>query len=130
MGPLRDIEPSEEALQELLDNVRGAGDDLKNRPFPQEILKYRQAARDFLHYVLENGYKLEEFQGIKKKVAFRGETEWKATVYHQIRVVDQKLDQLAADILSRHITQLDLKAKIDHITGLLVDLTVSGKIQV
>jgi uncharacterized protein YaaR (DUF327 family) len=121
MGPLADISPSEEAVQELLDAVQSAGDDLKHRPFPEEILSYKKAVRDFLHYVVENSYKLEKSQtalGLKKGIE----------PYKYIRIIDQKLEELAAGILTRQINQLDLKSKLEEITGLLVDLTVTGKV--
>ncbi|MDR0998889.1 MAG: DUF327 domain-containing protein, partial [Treponema sp.] len=41
LGELRDLPPSREAAEKLLDDVRSAGDDLRNRPFPQEILRYK-----------------------------------------------------------------------------------------
>jgi uncharacterized protein YaaR (DUF327 family) len=121
LGPLTTVAPSEEAAQELLDAVLSAGNDLKNRPFPEEILSYKKAVRDFLHYVVENSYKLEQSQtalGLRKG----------KEPYKYVRIIDQKLEELAAGILTRQINQLDLKNKLEEITGLLVDLTVTGKI--
>jgi len=129
LGPLMELVPSEEALTELMDAVHSAGSDLKERPFPEEILRYKKAIRNFIHYVVENGYEMQETQGIKIKTVSRGESEWKARVYHQVQVVDQKLEELAAAILSGQTSQLERVSKIDEITGLLVDLTVSGSIR-
>jgi len=129
LGPIREFVPSEEALTELMDAVHSAGSDLKDRPFPDEILRYKKAVRDFIHYVVENGYEMARVQGIKKKVKIRGETEWKPAVYNQVRVIDQKLEELAAAILAGQTTQLERVSKLDEITGLLVDLTVSGEIR-
>jgi uncharacterized protein YaaR (DUF327 family) len=128
LGPLADIAPSEEAVQELLDSVRSAGDDLKQRPLPDEILRYKRAVRDFLHYVVQNGYAVEEHEGIPnaQKPGYKGSL-WepaakKATAYHTIQVVDRKLEQLAAGILAGQVSQLELLSKLEEITGLLVDL--------
>jgi uncharacterized protein YaaR (DUF327 family) len=128
LGAFKDISPSEEAVQELLDAVRGAGDDLRQRPIPEEILKYKKAVRNFLHYVVENGYVVEEQEGIPnaQKPGYKGSL-WdpaakKATAFRIVRVVDQKLDSLAAEILSGQVSQLELLAKLEEITGLLVDL--------
>jgi len=129
LGPLREFAPSEEALTELMDAVHSAGSNLLERPFHDEILRYKRAVRDFVNYVVENGYEMQEIQGIKKKVMVRGEAEWKAKVYHQVQVVDRKLDELAAAILSGQTTQLQRVSKLDEITGLLVDLTVTGAIR-
>ena len=129
LGPLYEVEPSEEALTELMDAVHSTGSDLKDRPFPGEILQYKRAVRNFMHYIVENGYEIHKLQGIKKKTLIRGETEWKATVYHQVRVVDQKLEELAAAILSGQANQLERVAKMEEISGLLVDLTITGAIR-
>ena len=129
LGPLRELAPSEEALTELMDAVHSAGSDLKDRPFPGEILRYKKAVRDFVHYIVENGFEVQKNQGIKKKVVVRGETTWHAGVFHQVRVIDQKLEELAAAVLSGQTNQLERVSKLDEITGLLVDLTISGAIR-
>jgi len=129
LGPLTELEPSEEALTELMDAVHSAGSDLKERPFRDEILRYKKAVRNFIHYVVENSYELKEIQGVKKKVIIGGETRWNSKVHHQVQVVDKKLEELAAAILSNQLSLLDRVSKIDEITGLLVDLTISGDIK-
>ena len=129
LGPLQDIAPSEEAVQGLIDAVQSAGNDLKRRPLPDEFLQYKKAIRNFIHYVVENCYELQELQGIVKKTSFRGKSEWRTTIFRQVQIVDQKLNQLAADMITRHISELDLKTKINEITGLLVDLTITGRIR-
>jgi len=129
LGPLREVAPSEEAVTELMDAVHSAGSDLLERPFSDEILKYKKAVRNFVHYVVENGYEIVKIQGIKKKIVIRGETEWKEKVYDQIKVIDHKLDKLAAAILSGQADKLEKVSKLDEISGLLVDLMVTGAIR-
>ena len=109
LGPLKDIKPSEEALQELIDNVRSTGDDLKHRPVAGEFLRYKQAVRDFLNYVVKNGYECDTVFGKKIKVtASDGKTEWKGPfVKVKINIIDEKLNQLAEEILVKHIKELD-----------------------
>ena len=129
LGPLRELAPSDEALTELMDAVHSAGSDLKDRPFAPEILRYKKAVRDFINYVVKNSYELQKIQGIKRKISAGGRTEWKPAVYQQIKIVDQKLEELAAAILTGQIDQLQRVSKIDEIKGLLVDLTVTGVIR-
>ncbi|GHV26667.1 hypothetical protein AGMMS4952_07160 [Spirochaetia bacterium] len=105
--------PSEEALQKLLDDVHSAGDTLKQRPLAEEIKQYKQAVRQFLHYLMENGYTVKT-----ESYLFNHEKRRKV----QIEVVDQKLEQLAAGLFSGQIGQVELLARLDEITGLLVDL--------
>ena len=128
LGPLSRLNPSEETLQNLLDEVRSSGDSLKRRALPEELLSYKKAVRNFLNYVVENSFEIEQTQGIKRKIFIRGEKRWDAKIHHQIKVVDQKLEEMAAAILLKQINELDLKNKLEEISGLLVDLTVSGKI--
>jgi uncharacterized protein YaaR (DUF327 family) len=129
LGPLREIPPSEEALQNLLDGVRSSGDDLRDRPFTAEILKYKKAVRDLVHYVVENGYDVVEKQGIKKRVKVGNQHQWRQQAYRQIEVIDRKVDELAAVCLTGQAAQIAIVARLDEIRGLLVDLTVSGKIE-
>jgi uncharacterized protein YaaR (DUF327 family) len=103
-----------EALQTLLDEVHSAGDALKHRPFPNEIKRYKQAVSDFLRHVVENSYALtEQTSGINLL---------KRKKYTLIQVLDHKLEQLAAGILAGQTAQIELLARIDEISGLLVDL--------
>ena len=128
LGPLSEAENSDKTLGDLLDTVHSAADSLKRQPLPQQMLEYKKAVRNFLHYVVENSYEVKQSQGIKTKVFVRGEKRWDVKIHHQVRVVDQKLEALAAGILLKQINELDLKTRLEEITGLLVDFTVTGKI--
>jgi uncharacterized protein YaaR (DUF327 family) len=120
--------PSEAAVQELLDAVHSSGDALKKKPFPQEIKQYKRAVRNFLHYILENSYGTENQLGIPNslKPGFRGPRGSPRALerksYTVVQVVDQKLEQLAAGILAGQVTQLEILARINEITGILVNL--------
>jgi len=124
LGPLPSINPSEEAMQNLLDAVLDSGDNLKRRPMQQEMLEFKKSVRNFLYYVVENNYEVRQSQGIKKN------SRWdsKAIIYSQIRIIDQKLEELTAGVLLKQINNLDLNTRLEEITGLLVDLKVTGKI--
>jgi uncharacterized protein YaaR (DUF327 family) len=128
LGPLPDLAASEEALNALMDEVHSAGDTLRDRPFPDEILRYKKAVRDFMHYVVGNSYALEHEAGIPKflKPGYRGPrgtAEAMAQLrYTKIQVIDKKLEDLAAAVLSGQKRQLELAARLEEIKGLLIDL--------
>jgi uncharacterized protein YaaR (DUF327 family) len=128
LGELRDLPPSREAAEKLLDDVRSAGDDLRNRPFSQEILRYKKTVRDFIHYVVENGLTTEEQVGIPKylRPGYRGlrgsPDSQERTVRYVVQVVDRKLEEMAARLLSDQVSQLELLSRLEEINGLLVDL--------
>jgi len=128
LGPLRNLPASDEAVNILMDEVRDAGDRLKSRPFGEEIIRYKQAVRNFINYVVQNCYSKEEEEGLlnKFKPSFKGRrgtpeaTERKH--YVKIQVIDKKLEDLAAMLLSSQSPQMELVSRLEEIKGLLVDL--------
>jgi uncharacterized protein YaaR (DUF327 family) len=119
---------SEETVTRLLDEVHSAGDDLKKRPFPEEIKKYKQSVRMFMQYVVENGFTVEKKEGIPNylKPHFKRSGDpterQKCNAFARLHVIDEKLERLAADIMAAQGVQLGILARIDEISGLLVDL--------
>jgi len=128
LGPLREMPVSEETVNVLMDEVRNAGDILQSRPFPEEIMRYKQAVRNFMHYVVKNSYALEHEAGIPKflKPGFSGQRGTPAAMsqkqYTKIQVIDKKLEDLAAMLLSSQKPGLEIAARLEEISGLLVDL--------
>jgi len=128
LGPLLNLPASEETLNFLMDEVRSSGDSLRNRPFPDEIVRYKQAVRNFMHYVVQNSYNLTHETGIPKflKPGYKGPRgtpeAMKQTTYAKIEVIDKKLEDLAAMLLSSQSPQLELASRLEEIKGLLIDL--------
>ena len=128
MGPLRDLPASEETLNLLMDEVRSAGDTLRGRPFPDEIIRYKQAVRNFMHYIVENCYSLEHEAGIRRSQrpgysGPRGTPESMEQLrYTKIQVIDKKLEDMAAMLLASQMPQLELASRLEEIKGLLIDL--------
>ncbi|MDR2489847.1 MAG: YaaR family protein [Spirochaetaceae bacterium] len=101
----------DEAAGLLLEDVRTAGSALKDRPLPDEILRYKKSVRAFMHFVVKNSFDVEvSVNRIKQKKSV------------QIVVVDHKLERLAAEILSGQLSQLTLLSRVEEINGLLVDM--------
>ncbi len=109
------VEPSDEALQALLDEVHQVGEELQAKPFPENIRRYKSAVRSFLHYIVENGYTAQE--------RMSGTNILKRKKFTLLQVVDRKLEQLAAGILAGQRSRLEILARVEEINGLLVDLT-------
>jgi uncharacterized protein YaaR (DUF327 family) len=119
---------SPETIDRLLEDLRIAGDTLQKRPFPPEILSYKRAVRNFIRYVVDNGYRVEEQLGIPQylrpnyKGQRGGADAQKRLSRHMIQVVDQKLEELAANLMRGQISQLEILSHLEEIKGLLVDL--------
>jgi uncharacterized protein YaaR (DUF327 family) len=122
---------AEEALTVLLDDVHDSGDALLKRPFPDEIKRYRLTIQNFIRYVLDNAYGIKEDEGIpnnlkagfdKKRFKRDPDLRKARNRYSTVQIIDQKLDLLAADIMTAQIKQLNLMKSIEEINGLLVNL--------
>jgi len=128
IGPLKNLTPSDDSVNLLMDEVRDAGDRLKNRPFPEEIMRYKQAVRNFINYVVQNAFSKETEAGIQNKFkpAFKGRRGSPEAQDHKeyvkIQVIDKKLEDLAAMLLSSQGRQMELVSRLEEIKGLLIDL--------
>jgi len=128
LGPLADLPVSDDTVNMLMDEVRSAGDTLKSRPLPEEIMRYKQAVRSFVNYVVKNNYSVDREEGLPNflKPGFsgrRGTPEaMKGKEYTKIQLIDRKLEDLAAMLLSSQIRQMELVSRLEEIRGLLVDL--------
>jgi uncharacterized protein YaaR (DUF327 family) len=117
----QDLPVSQESLNLLLDSVHNAGEALSRRPFPEEIKAYKQAVRNFVHYVVENTFDTEEqTSGILKRNKHTLIQERKK--FTLVQVIDKKLEELASAILRGQSDQLAILERTDEIRGLLVDL--------
>ncbi len=105
---------SQAELEALLDDVHELGEDLKRDPNPQAVVAYKLAVRNFVHYVVERTYRLEEKTS--------GTNILKRKKFVVLNVIDRKLERLAAEILNSQRNQLEILRKVDEIYGILVDL--------
>jgi uncharacterized protein YaaR (DUF327 family) len=102
------------SVEELLDEVFAAGGELKSAPTLEAIREYRQRVQAFLRHVVDNMLEVEETtSGVNLERRKR---------YTLVRVIDGKLEALAASVLSAQREQLGILAQVDEINGMLVDL--------
>jgi uncharacterized protein YaaR (DUF327 family) len=107
-------EDTTQSLDSLLDGVTELGDELKKNASLEAIKAYKQAVRRFMSKVIRESYETKETvtgMGFKKRKK-----------YTMIRVIDDKLEQLAMGILHHQKDQLEILRRLDEIRGLLVDL--------
>ncbi len=110
------IVPSSEDLEALLDDVHDLGERLKERPTMERIKEYRKAVSEFLRYVVHYSFEAETIEGA------RFNPMKKQKRYTLVKVVNEKLERLAAGVLANQLSQLDLLRRVEEINGLLVDL--------
>jgi uncharacterized protein YaaR (DUF327 family) len=102
------------SVEELLDEVFAAGGALKSAPTLEAIRDYRGRVQAFLRHVVDRMLEVEE--------TVSGANPARRKRYTQIRVIDRKLEALAASVLSAQREQIGILARVDEINGLLVDL--------
>lgn len=110
--------PESEILSTLLDSVSESGDALKERPVPDNIVRYKEAVRNFMKFVVSRAFSVETSGGIKVRKGL----EFRQKQYTQIHVIDEKLEKLAGGILSNQKDKLAILAAVEEINGLLVDM--------
>ncbi|MEE8441273.1 MAG: YaaR family protein [Spirochaetia bacterium] len=110
----RTPEESDAEAAELLDAVFESGDNLKDHTDLGSLRAYKDAVRRFLSVVVKRGIDVEQQQS--------GADVLKRKRYTLIRVIDDKLERLAAAMISNQRSQMELLARIDEINGLIVDL--------
>ena len=106
----------DDALAFLLDNVTMSADNLKRNPFKEAFADYRKKISQFMRFVVKNCYDIEESLGTPSVRVPRPKKKY------LVKVIDDKLDQLAREILENNVEQLRMLSKIDEINGLLVDM--------
>ncbi len=106
--------PLEQAVIKLKDDVDIAGDSLKAGSTMESFTAYRRAVSDFMRFVVHCNYEVDMHES--------GRSILRRKRYYMLRIVDEKLDRLAADFLANHYDKLSMLARIDEINGILVDL--------
>jgi hypothetical protein len=102
------------SVEELLDEVFAAGGALKSAPTLEAIRDYRGRVQAFIRHVVDRMLEVEE--------TVSGANPARRKRYTLIRVIDRKLEALAASVLSTQREQIGILAQVDEINGLLVDL--------
>ena len=105
---------SDADIAELLDGIHESGDKLKENPTVELVQAYKNAVRDFVHYVVEKSYTVEEKTS--------GGSILKRKKYYRIAVIDESLEKPAAEILRNQRDKLEILRRVDEIYGMLVDL--------
>jgi uncharacterized protein len=105
---------SQAELEELLDDVHDVGDRLKQNPSVDLVQAYKKAVRDFVHYVVERSYAVEQKAS--------GRNILKRNIYFRVSVIDDSLERLGAEILRNQRDNLEILRRVDEINGMLVDL--------
>ena len=102
-------------IGKALDAVHSRGDKLKKNATLDTIAEYKEAVRQFLQIVVSSGFEAQEDAPLRRR---SGEEQR----HIQIRVINEKLERLAAQVMNSQKNELEILRRVDEIYGLLVDL--------
>lgn len=100
--------PGVTEMQERLSQIRQKGRALLEHPYPKLVDDYIGSVKSFLNDVSEHGY----------------EAEKRSNLFQKIKVVDEKLDNLAKDFLENNKREIEIVNSLGELEGLLVDILV------
>ena len=103
-------------VEKLLDDIHQTGEALSQDPVFGPLKSYKNAVKQFVSYIIENGMESEEQPGVLDTRTMQRKK------YRVIRIIDEKLKNLATCVLKSQHRQMEILARINEINGLLVDL--------
>jgi len=104
----------QERLSNLMSEITAEGEIIAKRKNIKDMRRYRGLVKDFMNEILNRSHKFSRQNFLDKKGRHR--------VYGIIKLVDQNLDELAAELIKEESDNLSILATIGEIRGLLIDL--------
>jgi uncharacterized protein len=101
-------------VEDMLSDISALGDTLVKSPTLEHVRRYRDRVKQFLKYVVAHVLDVEEQTS--------GKNILKRKKYLMVKTVDEKLETLARDFLLGQKEPLDLLARINEVSGMLIDL--------
>ena len=101
-------------LSAMLEEITSQGNKLSKRMDLTDMKCYRELIRGFLNEIVNRSHKFSRENFLDRKGRHR--------VYTMIKLVDQNLDELAAELIKEEKDNLVILDKIDEIRGLLLDI--------
>lgn len=101
-------------LNVMMEEIVMQGDKLVKRMDITDMKKYRSLIKDFMNEIVNRSHKFSRENFLDRKGRHR--------VYGIIRLVDDKLDELATELLKDEKDKLAILARVDEIRGLILDI--------
>ncbi len=103
-----------ERLNLMMQEVVMQGDKIVKRMDVRDMRRYRTLIKDFMNEIVNRSHKFSRENFLDRRGRHR--------VYGIIRLVDEKLDELAQALVSDECDKIAILAKVDEIRGLLLDI--------
>ena len=103
-----------ERLNLMMQEIVMQGDKIVKRMDVRDMRRYRTLIKDFMNEIVNRSHKFSRENFLDRRGRHR--------VYGIIRLVDEKLDELAQALVSVECDKIAILAKVDEIRGLLLDI--------
>ncbi|MDE6219977.1 MAG: YaaR family protein [Lachnospiraceae bacterium] len=103
-----------ERLNLMMEEIVMQGDKIVKRMDVRDMRRYRTLIKDFMNEIVNRSHKFSRENFLDRRGRHR--------VYGIIRLVDEKLDELAQELVSEECDKIAILAKVDEIRGLLLDI--------
>ncbi len=103
-----------ERLNLMMQEIVMQGDKIVKRMDVRDMRRYGTLIKDFMNEIVNRSHKFSRENFLDRRGRHR--------VYGIIRLVDEKLDELAQALVSDECDKIAILAKVDEIRGLLLDI--------
>ncbi len=101
-------------LNAMMEEIVMQGDKLVKRMDVRDMKRYRILIKEFMNEIVNRSHKFSRENFLDRRGRHR--------VYGIIRLVDEKLDELAQALVSDESDKISILAKVGEIRGLLLDI--------
>ena len=108
-----EVEALEKRLNEMIDAIIRAGNDLARSPTKKNLAKYKERIREFLKFVEKKLYKVADNMDFSTN---------KPRLHVIAEKIDEKLEDLTNALLAAERPTLNIMARVGEINGLILDL--------
>ena len=98
----------------MMEEIVMQGDKIVKRMDVRDMRRYRTLIKEFMNEIVNRSHKFSRENFLDRRGRHR--------VYGIIRLVDEKLDELAQELVSEECDKIAILAKVDEIRGLLLDI--------
>ena len=104
----------QEKLTNLMNDIATQGKLLSEHMDIRDMKRYRGLVKDFLNEVVNRSHKFSRENFLDRRGRHR--------VYGMIKLVDEKMDELASALVRDEKDHIDILDRVDEIRGLLLDI--------
>ena len=103
-----------ERLNLMMEEIVMQGDRIVKRMDVRAVRRYRTLIKEFMNEIVNRSHKFSRENFLDRRGRHR--------VYGIIRLVDEKLDELAQELVNEESDKIAILARVDEIRGLLLDI--------